>query len=255
MIELIVIGSILLFLSKVGKGALKIPSTKPVGEKETTGVSLPKEFQSDYPEEPIFLNPVVKQIVNRIISDVPALLSGGELAAISIGSALNLQTFGQTDRTQPYSGYVEGGIQLASLALYGTGIPVVGNVIGGFIEGAIGEAQPLPYDLDRAAIDLRRTMPYPIPEREIDKLWYYLVYAPSVARFYGWLNDKFSNNITYMGQNNLLEGKAFSFTNSEIISKWHQITFYRDVPAAIPRMVTRRGRTINVNTYRADDNI
>ena len=98
-------------------------------------------------------------------------------------------------------------------------------------------------------------MPYPIPEREIDKLWYYLVYAPSVARFYGWLNDKFSNNITYMGQNNLLEGKAFSFTNSEIISKWHQITFYRDVPAAIPRMVTRRGRTINVNTYRADDNI
>jgi hypothetical protein len=121
-------------------------------KKETQPVAvtgLQSVFRKE--EENIFLNPAIQKIIGTGITLSSQALSGGVISGPGLGGVLAIGLSGQGNWTQPYSGIAESVINSV--------FPVLGTVIGGFLEGIIGKdpkpINPISFDVLREGEDQR----------------------------------------------------------------------------------------------------
>lgn len=205
MIEIILlVGLGLLMLSKKPVE----PSEKPIEEKkEPSLVSqvLPSLF-TEQKENP-FLNPALSKMINTMFQKAEEYITQTGIfnPALELvefnpslgGMAINTMLSGQSTYSQPYSGYAETLINLSTNIVgsifsggFSGGIPILGTVIGGFIEGLFGDdvVEPLDWNWKQK---LKMYRYYQAGKRietfnKEDSDWYVFEYTPAMARIYGY---------------------------------------------------------------------
>jgi len=135
------------------EAALAVTETKTkTEEKEETQPAAPIGLQSVFKEskENILLNPAISKMMGTgeslasqfttqsgVFSDVASL---DEIGPGAIGGIVGMSLSGQSDWTQPYSGYIQSAASLVESVFPSIGvIPLVGTVIGGFLEGILAK--------------------------------------------------------------------------------------------------------------------
>ena len=124
-----------------------------VEEKKETQPAAVTGLQSVFKEseENVFLNPAIQKMIGIGTTLASQYISGKGIAGPGITGVLAVGLSGQSVYTQPYSGIAESVINSV--------FPVLGTVIGGFLEGIFGKnpkpPNPITFDVLREGEDQR----------------------------------------------------------------------------------------------------
>ena len=94
-------------------------------------------------EEKFYENPAFQRMTNSLSKIFSSVFLGQTISPAMISSVLSAMTAGQTDFTTPYAGYAQMAVTIIPTLLFGFSIPILGTVIGGFIEGIWGDTSKM----------------------------------------------------------------------------------------------------------------
>ncbi len=291
-LEIIIGGIILYFLSKAkpsSKDSSKDLSSKPIEPEKTVESTSPISpellpllqtsrflgpdlalspvaninYQENLLQNPAFMM-ILKQTTSLTIQGIQqvgifAASQAAQTAAeegANVGALINAMTASQSDWTNPYSGWVESIINFTSIF---TGIPLLGTVLGGFLEGILGTEPPEEIDpdvltkigwqdLNMIPPEVRRfgrewkdhykssSSEYIYFENQMSQgkilaaaykktLFYQAVFAPAMARFYSAHSMILAE--TYQG-NPFYDIPPYLIDPASPLAKWNAILEKRD---------------------------